>query len=323
VSSPIVLLGPQHPEPTVAGVLRELGVRGPVAVVAAGLQERESEASALPALGVPAINLTLHARAEEVFGSDAALATAYKERQTQLRLMQDFYRIRLDHAAAAARAISVRHVAPAILAAERAVSLDTLRRLDQEHLDRSAALLAEFTERWRPLERPAVARHRDELQTLIDPTEAIVIAGGQIATLLNRLRLFELIELVGARPIVAWSAGAMVLSERVVLFHDHPPHGEPIAEVLDAGLGRVRGVVVLPDPHARLRLDDVERMGELAQRFAPAACLGMPSRARVTVKAGVVVEVDRVVRIEPDGIVEAILPDHRSAGQRQLDEFVP
>lgn len=322
MTSPIVLLGPQHPEPTVAAVLRGLGVRGPVAVVAAGLQERESDAGALPELGVSAINLTLHARAEEVFGADAALAAAYKERQTTLRLMQDFYRIRLDHAHAAARAISVRHVAPRLLAAERAVSLDTLRRLDAEHLDRTSSLTAEFNERWRPLDRPAVARHRDQLATLLDHADAIVITGGQIATLLNRLRLFELFDLAGARPIVAWSAGAMVLTERVVLFHDSPPHGEPIAEVLDAGLGRVRGVVALPAPHTRLRLDDGDRMMDLATRFAPAACLGLPLRARITAHAGQVTELDGVVRIETDGVVAAPIVDARSAGHA-LDEFVP
>lgn len=319
---PIVLLGPQHPEPTIGAVLRGLGVRGPVGVVAAGLQERESDASALPDLGVPAINLTLHARAEEVFGADPALATAYKERQTTLRLMQDFYRVRLDHAQAAARAISVRHVAPRLLAAERAVSLDVVRRLDDDHLERTSALTAEFDARWRPLERPAVARHRDQLATLLDHVEAIVVTGGQIATLLNRLRLFEVFDLAGAKPIVAWSAGAMVLTERVVLFHDHPPHGEPIAEVLDAGLGRVRGAVAFPDPHTRLRLDDPDRMMELAQRFAPAACLGLPPRARVTVESGQVVEAHGVVRIGTDGVVAAPIVDPRSGGHA-LDEFVP
>ncbi len=67
----------------------------------------------------------------------------------------------------------------------------------------------------------------------------------------------------------------MVLTEKVVLFHDHPPHGQGIAEVLDAGFGLVPGLVVLPDPRRRLRLDDRERVGRLAQRFAPAACVAM------------------------------------------------
>lgn len=316
----IVLLGPQHPEPTIAATLRSLGVRGPVAVVAAGLQERESEAAALPALGVPGVNLKLHARADVVFSTDAELAAAYKERQTQLRLMQDFYRIRLDHAHAAARAISVRHVSPALLAAERAASLDVLRRLDRDHLERTRALLAEFTARWKPLERATVARHRKKVASIVASCDAIVIAGGQIATLLNRLRLFELIELVGALPIIAWSAGAMVLTERVILFHDHPPHGEPIAELLDAGLGLVRDAVVLPDPKVRLALDDPDRVAELAQRFAPAACLGMPPRSRVTLVDGAITSSSGVLRLDPAGTV---LDDGTEQHLLSPDRFVP
>lgn len=320
MSQTIVLLGPQHPEPTIAATLRSLDIRGPVAVVAAGLQERESEASALPPLGLPAVNLKLHARADVVFSTDTELNTAYKQRQTQLRLMQDFYRVRIDHAHAAARAISVRHVAPDILAAERQVSLDVLRRLDQDHRERTASMHAEFVARWQPLERAAVARHRKKLAAIIASTDALVIAGGQIATLLNRLRLFSLIELIGDRPIVAWSAGAMVLSERVILFHDNPPHGEPIAELLDNGLGLVRDTVVLPDPRVRLRLDDADRVGELAGRFAPAACIGMPPGSSLRVAGGAVVASSNTLRLNPDGTVRS---EGDAAPLHQPDHFVP
>lgn len=316
----IVLCGPQHPEPTIAATLRRLDVRGPVALVAAGLQERESDTAAIPPLGVPSVNLKLHARADVVFGSDPELAAAYKERQTQLRLMQDFYRVRLDHAHAAARAISVRHVAPAVLAAERQVSLDVLRRLDQDHVERTAAMHAEFAARWQPHERTSVARHRKKLAATIATTDALVIAGGQIATLLNRLRLFGVLDLVGDRPIVAWSAGAMVLTERVILFHDFPPHGEPIAELLDAGFGLVKDVVALPDPRVRLALDDRDRVGELAQRFAPAACLGLPVRAHATFAAGALVASDGLLRLDSSG---AVHDQRQSTDLLSPDRFMP
>jgi hypothetical protein len=72
---------------------------------------------------------------------------------------------------------------------------------------------------------------------------------------------------------VAWSAGAMVLTERVVLFHDDPPHGEPAAELLDAGLGLVRDIVALPDARRRLAMSDPDRLAALSRRFAPATCV--------------------------------------------------
>ena len=64
-----------------------------------------------------------------------------------------------------------------------------------------------------------------------------MIAGGHVASLLNRLALFDVLELAAGKPVIAWSAGAMVLTDRIVLFHDYPPYGSDIAQVLDAGFG--------------------------------------------------------------------------------------
>ncbi len=133
----VALLGPQHVVPTAGRLLSELRVTGKVALITAGWQERETDDQALVAeLGVPAVNLTLHARSEEVFARDTELAAAYKERQTRLRLLQDFYRVRLEHTAEAGRVISLRQVDPALLADEHKVSLALIRRLDHDHLER-------------------------------------------------------------------------------------------------------------------------------------------------------------------------------------------
>jgi len=305
---PITLLGPQHAQPTVARVLRELGVRGPVAVVTAGWQEREEEGSVLPDLGVPVVNLTLHARADEVFARDAEFAAAYKARQARLKTMQDFYRVRLDHAALAAHAIGVRHVDPALLADEQTISCDLVRHLDEDHRERCRAHHEAFSRRWSTTERERVARHRRELAELIEPTDALVIAGGHVAVLLNRLMMFDILGLSGDRPVVAWSAGAMVLTERVVLFHDHPPYGPPIAEVLDTALGAARGLVVLPHPRLRLRLDDTERVSMLARRFAPSVCVAMDHGARITLEDGAVTGGAGLQRLLPDGAIDRDWP---------------
>lgn len=305
---PMTLLGPQHAQPTAARALRDLGVRGPVAVVTAGWQERESDSGVLPDLGVPAVNLTLHVRSDEVFAGDPEFAAAYKARQSRLKTMQDFYRVRLDHAELAAHAIGVRHVDPTLLADEQAISIDLVRRIDEDHRERCRAHHEAFSLRWSTTERERVARHRRELAALIEPTEALVIAGGHVAVLLNRLMMFDVLGLTGDRPIIAWSAGAMVLTERVVLFHDHPPYGPPIAEVLDTALGLARGLVVLPHPRLRLRLDDAERVATLARRFAPAACVAMDHGARITLTDGVVTGGANLQRLEPRGEIDRDWP---------------
>jgi len=290
----VVLLGPQPltAEIPVARFLRELGVDGPVATITAGWQEREPDDAALiAALGVAATNLRLHARSEEVFRDDADLAAAYSARQERLRHLQSFYRVRLDYADDAARAIAVRHVDADLLAEEARVSVETFKQLDRDHLERCRAVHDTFDSTWKPGERESVARHRRELRDAVGGAEALVIAGGHVASLLNRLKLALVVAaaLAAGKPIVAWSAGAMCLTDRVVLFHDYPPYGKSIAQVLDAGFGLAPNIVVLPDPRRRIRLDDREGLGRFALRMAPAAALAMDRGTHVVVDDGRVV----------------------------------
>jgi hypothetical protein len=302
--SSIVLLGSQKPVPDVGTALRDAGVAGAVALVTAGWQERESEDQELiQKLGLPATNLRLHARAEKVFAADTELAEAHKARQSRLRLIQDFYRIRLDHAFEAARAISVRHVDPEILSEERTESVLGLRQLDEDHITRCRATHAAFEAKWRPSERPVVAKHRRELAETLRGASAIVMLGGHVVSLLNRLRLFDLIGLAEGQRWFAAAAGAMVLTERIYLFHDFPPHGTGIAEVLDLGFGLVKKLVVLPDPRHRISTKDAEGISRFVQRIAPATCVAMDAGARVFAENG---EITRASchRLGADGHVE-------------------
>ena len=298
----IILLGPQHAEPSVPRIVRELGVTK-CAIVTAGWQEREGEPGTVADIGVPTVELALHARADEVFAKDKELQTAYKARQTKLKLMQDFYRVRLDHAEKATRAIGVRSASPELLAEEFGASLELIRGIDRDHLDRCRAVHQQFDTGW--AERPSIVKHIAELRAVIEETGALVIAGGHVAVLLNRLRLFDVLALAGNRPIIAWSAGAMALTERVVLFHDDPPQGSAISEILDAGLGLVRGIVVLPEPRLRLHLDDASRVGEMAQRYAPARCIAMDHGAKLFIDDGRIVKAT-AQQLTTGGAVEAM-----------------
>lgn len=283
----IVLLGAQRFEPTLGEAMRELGVDGPVATVTAGWQEREGEDQDLHGhLDGRTVNLRLHQRADDAFARDAELHAAHRAKQAVLRHKQDFYRIRLEHELEAHHVVFQRRAPPAILAEERAASLLAIRQLDEYHLGQCERVHREFEETYRPLERDAVAVHRREIAAVLREAAALAIAGGHVATVLNRLRLFGVAELLDGHALFAWSAGAMAVSDRVVLFHDSPPQGPGAAEVFDRGLGLCPGVVPLPHPETRLRLDDGERVSVMAQRFAPARCLALPARARVTFRDG-------------------------------------
>jgi hypothetical protein len=284
-SSPraIVLLGAQRFDPTLGDAVRTLACEGPIATVTAGWQEREGDDHDLHEhLGRRTVNLRLHERAEDVFRSDPEFHKAHRARQDLLRHKQDFYRIRLEHELDAAHVIRTRRAPPDVLSEELDASLESIRELDAWHLAQCARVRDEFERTWRPSERRSVLRHRREIEQVMAGCTGLAVAGGHVSTLLNRLLLFGIDQFLDCHCIFAWTAGAMALSERVVLFHDDPPQGPGAAEVLDRGLGIIPGVVVLPQPETRLRLDDTERVSVMARRFSPARCLALPARSRLT-----------------------------------------
>jgi len=279
----VVLLGAQRPVPSLRSAVDALGLSGPFALASAGWQEYEEDDDEIEeALGARVVNLRLHARGEQVFAEDRDFAVAYRQRQERLRQYQDLYRVRLEHAMAAAGAVLRRRVDPELVAAEEEACIQMIRLLDAQHLARCREQHARFEQKWKLAERGVIQKHRRELAERVADCSAVLIAGGHVAVLLNRLKLFDIAGLVGERALIAWSAGAMAISDRVVLYHDSPPQGRPIAEVLDTGVGMQPDVVPLTNPERRLRMDDRERVANYARRFAPALCLVLGKGSRVT-----------------------------------------
>jgi len=306
----VILLAPQGELPTVANAVADLGVDGPVATVTAGWEERESEDADLAAhLPVETVNLRLYPRAEEVFRETPGVRALLFERYDRLRELQTLYRLRLGPQLEVCRELLARtdlRSPDALHGPEIEDAIAVIRALDAHHLARAAALEEEVAQRMRDGEPASVARHRDDLARLIEGTRALLVAGGHVGVLLNRLRLFAVLELAGHRPVVAWSGGAMVMTERIVLFHDSPPQGPGDAEVYSPGLGLARGVVPLPHARHRLRLDDAARVALLARRFAPDLCVPLDRGERLDgdAHAGdwVLSKATRLLR--PDGSVE-------------------
>ncbi len=300
--APIVLLGPQTDFSEIGEVLDEFRVAGPVALITTGWQENEREDEALvEQLRRPAVNLALHARSERVYALEPLYAKARAARQARLQHLQRFYRMRLEAVDEAARAIAVRHVEAELLLEQQSITVAQMRQLDDDHLSRCQAEWTAFDQQWPAAEQASIAQERAAIAEQIDRCAAIVIAGGHLTALLNRLRLFDVLATVGNKPIVAWSAGAMSLSDRIVLFHDSPPFGTNLAQMLDVGLGLARGVVVMPDPRHRLRTDQPQDVARFTQRMAPAQCLGMDPGARLVFRGG------RLVK----GLADRLLPDGR------------
>jgi len=303
---PLTLLGPQRLRPTLAAATGDLAVSGRIAAVTAGWQEREAEVEEMREhLGLEVVDLMLHRRCEQAFADDPDLFRAHRARQDRLRQLQLLYRYRLDFTLQPARELLRREGDPELLEPEREAAVEALRRLDGEHLERIAAVHREFEDRHAGGYR-ALERQRDEVAEIVDGASAIAIAGGHVAVLLNRLRLFRFPELVSQQPILAWSAGAMALAERIVLFHDSPPQGAGNAEVLDLGLGLLHDLLPLPHARRRLRLDDPFRVALFARRFAPARCVPLDEGDRIFFDGGRWRPHEPARRLSIAGTVEAL-----------------
>lgn len=302
------LLGPQRAAPAIAAVLARIGGdNGPVCTVTAGWQEREGELGDLDEhIAGRTTELALYRRAEAVFARDPEFHAAYRGRQETLLELQRLYRRRLDHAMAAVREMVEEPGDSPTLDHERRAALRALRTLDREHLRRIRTVHDHFDRAWAPTTRSVVAEHRRELAELIGGSRAVLIAGGHVEVLLNRLRLFGFDELLRDRVVVAWSAGAMALSERVILFHDHPPQGAGNAEIADAGLSLCPGVVPLPHASTRLRLHDERRVSLFARRFAPARCVTLDSGARLVWREGRLDEASTSFRLMQRGTLRPV-----------------
>ncbi len=270
----LILLGPQANQPRVAEAVQRLKIRGKVCAITAGWQERAGELDALrDHLAREVVHLQLYRRTEQIFEADPELFQAHRLRQNRLRELQNIYRQRLARYLEVARGLAGAEGEEKLVSQERRDALEVVRRLDEHHMKRLQALNREFDEEWNPGRRDAVQSQRRKVKRLVSKCSAVLVAGGHVAVLLNRLRLFDFPSLVKDKPVIAWSGGAMVLGQQIVVFHDNPPQGAGDAEVLEQGIGLYEGLLILPHARSRLRLTDPVRVSLFASRFHPLQCL--------------------------------------------------
>ena len=161
-----------------------------------------------------------------------------------------------------------------------------VRELDAAYLRQVDRVRGEFFQRLRPHDRPVIAEHRAVVTGILGEAAALVIAGGHVGVLAEVLHLFNVAAALRAAAgrgptVIAWSAGAMALTDRIVLFHDRAPQGPGHPEIYGSGLSLLRDVVLLPHARARMLLDDTPRMAVFARRFAPARCILLESGTRL------------------------------------------
>jgi hypothetical protein len=267
----VTLLGPQR-APTIDRVTRKLEPEGPIATISAGWREREPDDAELDALlGSRTINLGLYRRWLDVLEHDPELRGAEVRIRESLGEIQRLYLIRVESALAAVEALQ--QGGPSQRRADEITdAIAAVRALDDRHVALVSDAYADFYDTWRPQERPVIASHRTQVADIVRAAVALVITGGHVGVVSAVLRLFDVMGELHC-PVIAWSAGAMALTDRIVLFHDRTPQGPAPAEILEPGMALIGDVVALPHARTRLLIDDVDRMAVFARRFAPARCV--------------------------------------------------
>ena len=284
----VILLGPQR-RPTVDSVVRSLFAEGPFATVTAGWQEREPDDGELNALlGGRAVGLELYRRWLDVQERDPEYAGAERALQEIVGELQELYLLRLDYALQAVYALQHRAESDRLggtfterVASPVAEAVAAVRSLDAAHLAHLNEVRGEFFARLAPHDRPVIASHRASVAEILGGASALVVAGGHVGVLAEVLHLFNVAAALQSSAVIAWSAGAMALADRIVLFGDRSPHGPGHPEVYGSGLSVVKDVVPLPHARARLLLDDTPRMAVFARRFAPARCVLLEAGTRI------------------------------------------
>jgi hypothetical protein len=273
----VTVLGPQRPVAGLPVILDGLGVRGPCALITAGWRHDEARDEPIrEEVKLDLRNLGLYGAFRRLEREDSELISRYTARQNAVRRLKERYRAAIVPAIAAWRALSVPKVDPCPYLDQAVANIQAIDRIFLEESDR---LHAAFEAEARPGRDPQVRDEIERIHRELSECDTVLLAGGHVGVLRNRMFFFGLEQMLRGKRIIAWSGGAMVLTERIVLFHDHTTYGVGLAEILDRGAGLIPDVVFFPHARERLLLTDPVNVALMARRFAPARCVGLENGA--------------------------------------------
>ena len=277
-----VLLGPQRFLTTAGTVVRSLAPEGKVATVTAGWQDREPADDELnDVMDGRSLNLHLYRRLTEVIETDDHFASQALAQRDAMDELAGIYSLRLQRALESVYVVARRPARHDIADSAFTDAVRGVRDIDDWYLRSVDQLYGELEAAAPPEASEPIARNRAEVADLLREAAVLAVAGGHVGILLRCLRLFEAVP--QDLPVVAWSAGAMAMTERVVLYNDNGPQGVQGAEVWDRGAGRVHDVLAMPHARRRLKLDDPVHAKAFVRRFAPATCLLLDEGTQVEI----------------------------------------
>lgn len=291
MTAPIYILGPQSPNANLPQAIERFAPDGPLALISAGWRHGESEYDALTRdLNRPINLLPLYSWFDELGAIEPELSSRSKTRQQYIKTYKSAYRLQLHSALGLwtrMQELDAQH--PTVHKADVEDALGFVKQIDERAIERLNQIRADFEDLETPWSHPSVQPMYEQIKDTLDKSSALLIAGGHVALLRNRMYFFGLHQLIqsfleAGKPVFAWSAGAMAITNRIILYYDDPPFGKGIPEVLDSGIGNIPHVILLPHAKTRLRVNNQHRIQQFAQRFAPDICITLENGALLSWK---------------------------------------
>jgi hypothetical protein len=300
-NSPLMLLGPQQSEPRLRQALNSWGITGPVGLIAAGWEEDEFDDGWVHrAVDNTVVNSRLYDFAEQLFVEDPEVIYLLRRRQDDLRKLREVNKIQLDHLLSTARELLRREFVGEDVAAEATVTFKQIREVDSLYIDLVHEVIRKYDKQIEPTTRTTVLDYRKRVLERLNGCQALLIAGGHIGVLLNRLNLSRLLKHIHV-PIIAWSGGAMAMGEKIVFYHHFIPHSSGDAELSRHGMRWFRSMLLFPAASQRLNLASRIEIALLARRFSDDVCYAMDDGSRIEWSSDQIVGMEGINRLSTDG----------------------
>jgi hypothetical protein len=309
----IHILGPQRGAPNLPDIVQNQYPDAKIAVVSAGWRHEESQLRPLARdLQRPLELLPLYQWFDELGRKEPGLSKEHSFRQKKIKTYKDIYRLRLKYGMDFLTEIKKKHVQnPSAFAEDLQMAQNDIQRIDLDAIDRLQRIRSSFPNLLTPWTHPSATPFHEEIKETLAQCDVLLITGGHVAILRNRMFFFGLTELLHSflnegKTIIAWSAGAMTLCEQIVLYYDDPPDGEGIAEVLDTGFSLMPKTLLFPHAQQRLRIHDNGRIGDLTQRFSDFQCFTLEQNTHFVYTSEGINPICNTKRLMSDGSLKNI-----------------
>ena len=280
MSPKIHILGPQRDHPNLVNIVDTHLKDARIAVVSAGWRHEESELKPMARdLRRPLSLLPLYLWFDELGQKEPDLSKEHSERQRRIKAYKKLYRKKLHMHLDYLDFIEKKwRKQPELYEDDYQEALNDLRSIDTGALKRLERIRAQFPNLLEPWKHPSAQPFHEEIRSTLEHCDGLIIAGGHVAILRNRMFFFGFAELLRdflkqGKQIICWSAGAMAMCEQIILYYDDPPEGMGVAEILDTGMGILPNVTFFPHAAQRLRLEVPARVRALTQRFHNQKCI--------------------------------------------------